>query len=132
MCGRVVAASFRDYLVAHFRARAVADPELPPTYNAAPTATLYAVADTAEGRRLGTMQWGLVPSWAARPGRGPRPINARVETLLDKPAFSDALDHGRTCLIPVDGFYEWRDGPDGKEPFLLCAAKRSPLALAAL
>lgn len=132
MCGRVVATSPRDYLAAHFDAEAAAGPELPPAYNAAPAATLYAVADTRQGRRVGTMQWGLFASWATSPGRGPRPINARVETLPDKAAFSDALDRGRTCLIPVDGFYEWREGRDGKEPFLLCAANRSPLALAAL
>lgn len=123
----------RDYLADYFGVEAVAGPELPPTYNAAPTATLYAVAATRSGNRLGTMRWGLVPPWAQRPDRGPRPINARVETLLDKATFADALDHGRTCLVPVDGFYEWQGGPGGKQPFLLLSAlDAAPLALAGL
>lgn len=73
----------------------------------------------------------FVPSWSASPRRGRRPINARVETLLDNRMFSDALHH-RTCLIPVDGFYEWRDGPEGKQPFLLQASDGSALVLAGL
>lgn len=131
MCGRVVATASRDELVGLFGIEAVVGPQLAPTYNAAPDATLYAVAETGNGRRLGSMHWGFVPSWSPTPRRGPRPINARVESLLNKPMFSEALDH-RTCLIPVDGFYEWRDGPDGKQPFLLQSPDGSPLALAGL
>ncbi len=132
MCGRVVSALPRDYLAAHFGVEQVVGAELPPSYNVAPGAVLYAVADTRAGRRLGTMTWGLVPSWATRPDAGPRPINARAETLLDRPAFADALEHRRICIVPVDGFYEWRDGPDGKRPFLLTAVDGFPLAVAAL
>jgi putative SOS response-associated peptidase YedK len=132
MCGRVVSALPRDYLSAYFEVHEAGAPELPPRYNVAPGAELYAVADTRSGRRLGTMQWGLVPPWASNPSEGPRPINARAETLLDRPSFAEALEHRRLCLIPVDGFYEWREGPDGKQPFLLSAPDGSPLALAGL
>ncbi len=131
MCGRVVATSERDELVDLFDVDAVVGPPLAPAYNAAPDATLYAVAETSRGRRLGSMRWGFVPSWSASPRRGRRPINARVETLLDIRMFSDSLDH-RTCLIPVDGFYEWRDSPEGKQPFLLQAPDGSALVLAGL
>jgi len=131
VCGRVVATSKRDDLAGLFDVDAVVGPELAPAYNAAPDATLYAVADTGQGRRLGCMRWGFVPSWSADPRRGPRPTNARVETLLDNRLFSDAL-HRRTCLIPVDGFYEWMDGPEGKQPFLLQASDGSALVLAGL
>ncbi len=132
MCGRVVSALPRDYLAAYFDVEDAVGPELPPSYNVAPGASLYAVADTRAGRRLGAMQWGLVPPWASRPDNGPRPINARVETLLDKAVFADAAENRRFCLVPVDGFYEWREGPDGKQPFLLTAPDGLPLALAGL
>jgi putative SOS response-associated peptidase YedK len=131
VCGRVVATASRDELVGLFGVEAVVGPELAPTYNAAPEATLYAVAETGRGRSLGSMRWGFVPSWSASPRHGPRPINARVESLLNKRMFSEALDH-RTCLIPVDGFYERQDGPDGKQPFLLQAPDRSLVVLAGL
>lgn len=132
MCGRVVSAFSRDDLAAYLDADEIVTPELPPSYNVAPGATLYALAQTSGGRRLGTMRWGLVPSWASHPDEGPRPINARAETLLERPAFSDALERRRVCLVPVGGFYEWREGPEGKEPFLLTSSDGSPLVLAAL
>lgn len=132
MCGRAVATLPRDYLAEYFAVDQVVAEELPPSYNVAPTALLYAVARTRAGRRLGTMQWGMVPSWAANPNEGPRPVNAKAETLLDRPLFADALEHGRRVIVPVDGFYEWQDGPDGKQPFLLAAPDGSPLAFAGL
>jgi putative SOS response-associated peptidase YedK len=105
---------------------------LPPRYNVAPTAIVPAIAGTRAGRRLGTMSWGLVPSWADDPTTGPRPINARAETLADRPLFADALVR-RRCVVPVDGFYEWRARPDGtKQPFFLSSPDASMLALAAL
>jgi putative SOS response-associated peptidase YedK len=123
----------RDYLAEYFAVDEVVGDELPPSYNVAPTALLYAVARTrAGGRRLGAMQWGMVPSWAANPKEGPRPINAKAETLLDRPLFADALEHGRRVIVPVDGFYEWQDAPEGKQPFLLAAPDGSPLAFAGL
>lgn len=132
MCGRAVSTLPRDYLAEYFEADQVVGDELPASYNVAPTAMLYAVAGTRSGRRLGTMQWGMVPSWATSPKEGPRPINAKAETLLDRPLFADALEHGRRVIVPVDGFYEWEDGPDGKQPFLLTSPGGSPLAFAGL
>ncbi len=98
MCGRVVSSLSRPFLAEHFGAEAVADPELPPSYNAAPGAMLHIVAEGSAGRRVGAMRWGLVPPWADSPDRGPRPINARAETLLARPAFADAMRRGHRCL----------------------------------
>lgn len=106
--------------------------QLPISYNVAPTAEVYAVAATVRGRRLGTMSWGLVPSWSSGPQGGPRPINARAETLLDRPLFADAV-RGRRCLIPSDGFYEWRKSSGGSRlPFFIAARDGAPLAFAGL
>lgn len=133
MCGRVVSTSTVDHLVDWLAVDEVVVPELPPSWNVAPGRDLYAVARTRSGgRRLGLMRWGLVPSWSSDPAAGPRPINARVESLLDRPAFADALVR-RRCLIPVDGFYEWeRLAGRARQPWFLTAAEGGPLALAGL
>ncbi|MDQ3573763.1 MAG: SOS response-associated peptidase [Actinomycetota bacterium] len=132
MCGRVVSSLPRDVLAEHFSAEEVAGPELPPSYNAAPGATLHIVAEGTAGRRVGTMRWGLVPPWADSPDRGPRPINARAETLLTKRAFADAMRRGHRCLVPVSGFFEFKPTPEGKQPYLLTAPDGFPLAMAGL
>ncbi|MEP6856543.1 MAG: SOS response-associated peptidase [Pedococcus sp.] len=134
MCGRVVVASPLDVLAGYFGVVEVVAPDRPPSWNVAPGAELLAVAGTPSGRRMGTMRWGLVPSWSNHPSAGPRPINARVETLLDKVVFGEALAR-RRCLVVVDGFYEWRRPPGGaKQPYFLDAgdASGAPLALAGL
>ena len=132
MCGRVVSSLPRDFLAEHFSAEEVAGPELPPSYNAAPGAMLHVVAEGREGRRVGTMRWGLVPPWADNPGRGPRPINARAETLLAKRVFADAMRSGHRCVVPVSGFFEFEPSPEGKQPYLLTAPDGFPLAMAGL
>lgn len=132
MCGRVVSARPPHELAAFFRAENCVTE--PPTrrYNVAPTDEVYAVAASAAGRRLGTMHWGLVPSWSPDPGAGPRPINARAESILRRPLFADALSR-RRCLVVVDGFYEWRREPGGsKQPYFISPADGTPLALAGL
>ncbi len=134
MCGRVVSTSTVDQLVDWLRIDDVVAPELPPSWNVAPGRDLYSVARTRSGaRRLGLMRWGLVPSWSADPATGPRPINARAESLLDRPAFADALVR-RRCLVPVDGFYEWERlaGRATRQPWFLAAVGGRPLALAGL
>jgi putative SOS response-associated peptidase YedK len=86
-------------------------------FNVAPTDPVYAVAVGSDGeRRLGTFRWGLVPSWAKDPKGAARMINARAETVVDKPAFRKALQR-RRCLVPADGFYEWLRVGDERQPF---------------
>ncbi|MDQ6727510.1 MAG: SOS response-associated peptidase [Actinomycetota bacterium] len=134
MCGRIVVASPLDVLAGYFGVAEVVAPERPPSWNVAPGAEVLAVAGTPSGRRMGTMRWGLVPSWANDASAGPRPINARVESLLDKAVFAEALAR-RRCLVVVDGFYEWRRPAGGpKQPYFLDSGDGSgePLALAGL
>ena len=133
MCGRVVSSSSVTQLVDWLRIDEVVAPDLPPSWNVAPGRELYVVAGTrAHTRRLGVMRWGLVPSWSTDPSSGPRPINARAESLLDRPAFADAVAH-RRCLVPVDGFYEWRRLPSGaRQPWFVDPDGGGPLVMAGL
>lgn len=123
MCGRY--ASFRDAqdLADEFAIADVADDArlLPPSWNLAPTDPVRIVVeraakDTGEVRRsLRLARWGLVPSWSKDPKGGARMINARAESILDKPAFAKPFGV-RRCLVPADGYYEWRVLPDGASP----------------
>lgn len=134
MCGRIVVTRPLDVLAASFGAAEVVAAERPPSWNVAPGGEIPAVAGTRHGRRLGTMRWGLVPSWSTDAGAGPRPTNARVEGILDKAVFAESLAR-RRCLVVVDGFYEWRRPAGGpKQPYLLDLADGSgdPFALAAI
>ena len=128
MCGRMVSVTTRADLVEWFQVRQVVGPDLGPSWNVAPGRDLYVVATGGGGLRLGTMKWGLVPSWSAGPGSGPRPINARAESLLDKPAFAEAAAR-RRCIVPADGFYEW---DADRLPHHLSDPGGAPLAFAAL
>ena len=124
----MVSVTTRADLVAWFRVGEVVGADLGPSWNVAPGRDLYVVAPSRSGLRLGTMKWGLVPSWSTDPGSGPRPINARAESLLEKPMFADAVAR-RRCIVPADGFYEWdRD----RLPFHLASPDGTPLAFAGL
>jgi len=104
-----------------------------PRYNVAPTQMLP-VLISAEDRRVASMRWGLVPSWAKDPAIGSRMINARSETLEEKPAFRGAF-RSRRCLILADGFYEWQKSGTGKgpsTPFYFRRADSKPFAFAGL
>lgn len=85
-------------------------------YNIAPTQNIPALYIRDRRRVLSDCRWGLVPSWARDPSLGARMINARAETLADKPAFRKAF-RSRRCLIPADGFYEWQATDTGKQPY---------------
>jgi putative SOS response-associated peptidase YedK len=100
-------------------------------YNIAPSQSLLAVRQAREGREFARLHWGLVPFWAKSEKTGYSMINARAETLADKPAFRAAYRH-RRCLIPADGFYEWTPGPDGKQPHYIRMGDGEVFALAGL
>lgn len=92
-------------------------PNLAPRWNVAPTQPVAVVRRSAAGgRELVTMRWGLVPHWAKDASMAAKMINARAETVADKPAFRDAFRH-RRCLVPADGFYEWREENGRRQPF---------------
>jgi putative SOS response-associated peptidase YedK len=107
--------------------------ELAPRYNIAPTQPVAVVAD-AQKRAIGMFRWGLIPSWAKDPSIGNRLINARAETLMEKPSFKTAFQR-RRCLILADGFFEWHR-PAGKaarpQPYYFRLADGKPFAFAGL
>lgn len=105
---------------------------LPPRYNIAPSQTVPAVtlADH-DTRQLGLYRWGLIPYWAKDEKIGFKMINARSETVASKSAFRNAFQK-RRCLLPTDGYYEWRKQSDGKQPFLFRRKDRRLMAFAGL
>jgi len=132
MCGRFTVQSSPDRLARFLEVEEIVAPDLGARYNVAPTDEVYAVATGDSRRRLGTFRWGLVPWWADSPAVGSRMINARAETVAERKGFREAFER-RRCLIPADGFYEWRKEPDGRrQPFHIRRRDRQPLAFAGL
>jgi putative SOS response-associated peptidase YedK len=158
MCGRYAAAKDPDALVEEFEVdEVVVDQPLSPDYNVAPTKQVYTVlqrrphgdgaspdsdGDAPVPRQLRVARWGLVPSWAKDRSIGSRMINARVETLAEKPAYRRAYAK-RRCLLPADGYFEWytptapdaprtKAGKPRKQPFYIHPADGSSLAMAGL
>jgi putative SOS response-associated peptidase YedK len=147
VCGRYASSRKPEDLVEEFEVdRVTVSTALEPDYNVAPTKPVYAVLDRVPRdlpgapaeRRLASVSWGLVPSWAKDPSIGSRLINARVETLGDKPAFRRAFAK-RRCLLPADGYYEWyvteqlgSNGKPRKQPFYLAPQDGGILAMAGL
>lgn len=131
MCGRFAFHSPHETVVQLFALGADA-PHVPPRWNIAPSSGIAAVrAAAGGGRELVLLQWGLVPSWAKERSIGQRLVNARVETLRDKPAFRAAFRR-RRCLVVADGYYEWRALGAAKQPYLIEAQDRAPFGMAAL
>ncbi len=135
MCGRFTLTADPDTLRQVFAlgtASAGALAELSPRYNVAPSQPVaVAVADSEGGRKLAFLKWGLIPSWAKDPKIGSRMINARAETLAEKPSFRTALKK-RRCLILADGFYEWKREGKTKTPMYIQLKSGEPFAFAGL
>jgi len=101
-----------------------------PRYNVAPTQNVVAILRD-ETKHLDFLRWGLIPSWAKEESIGAKMINARAETLAEKPSFKRLLQ-GRRCLIVADGFYEWRQEAGGKTPMYFTLPDHEPFAFAGL
>jgi putative SOS response-associated peptidase YedK len=131
MCGRIVITAPDEALARLFDAVPGNDLPQGPRYNLCPTQAL-AVAVSEDGRRrLRSMRWGFVPHWYKTPADGPLLINARAETIAEKPAFRAAARE-RRCLIPADGFYEWTKDGDRKLPWYITRADGAPMAMAGI
>jgi len=131
MCGRYLLVSPIEALRRLF---AVDSPgiNLAPRWNIAPTTACLVLRRSANGsRRFDMLRWGLVPSWARDAGGASRMINARGETVADKPAYREALRR-RRCLVPADGFYEWPETGDDRRPVLFRRADREAFVFAGL
>ncbi|MCA0294928.1 MAG: SOS response-associated peptidase [Actinobacteria bacterium] len=139
MCGRYALSMAGEDLEEYFEIDEVAGPLPGPDWNIAPTDPVPAVFErerSGELRRLlSPVRWGLVPSWSKDASGAARLINARVETLAEKPAFRKALA-ARRCLLPADGYYEWYpvtiDGKAAKQPYFIRPADGTPLVMAGL
>ncbi|NJO76683.1 MAG: SOS response-associated peptidase [Leptolyngbyaceae cyanobacterium RM1_406_9] len=129
MCGRFTLTQTSEAIANHFRLSEV--PDLPPRYNIAPTQPVAAIVLDQEQRQFRHFYWGLIPFWAKDPKIGVRLINARSETVSEKPAFRTAFKR-RRCLIVTDGFYEWKKVEKQKQPFYFCRSDCHPFAFAGL
>ena len=132
MCGRFTQAFTWAEVVAFYSLIDEIAPSLSASWNVAPTHNAGVIVLGRDGLRFQPMRWGLVPSWAKDPSIGSKLINARFETLGEKPAFRKALK-SRRCIVPISGFYEWQKQARGKQPFFITSADAGkPLTLAGL
>jgi putative SOS response-associated peptidase YedK len=132
MCGRFFLQRDPAGLARYF-GTSNAVPNLRPSWNIAPTQDSVVVRRHPESgaRHLDLLRWGLVPRWAKDASGGARLMNARGESVAEKPAFRDAF-RKRRCLVPMDGFYEWRQEGARKQPYAVAMADASPMAAAGL
>lgn len=129
MCGRFAFYSPHEAVVRLF---GVADaPEVEPRYNIAPTQFIATVREAGGPREVAMLHWGLVPSWAKEKSIGARMINARAETLGEKPSFRNAWKR-RRCLVLADGYYEWQRSGAVKQPYFISFASGEPFGMAGL
>jgi putative SOS response-associated peptidase YedK len=130
MCGRFTLRTSPQKLLENF---GVAFPDFSPRYNIAPTQLVFALRATPEGtaRQAAALRWGLIPSWAKDPKIGSKSINARAETLAEKPMFRAAFKR-RRCLVLADGYYEWRTNGKSKLPYHFRYEDQRPFAFAGL
>lgn len=139
MCGRFRVARSKEILEEAFDAEDSLSPgEWQPRYNVAPGQPVVAVVQNSANqdaertvRRLTQLRWGLVPAWAKDAAVGHKMINARAETAADRPAFCEAMRR-RRCLIPADGFYEWKRAGKEKLPYCFTLADDAVFAFAGL
>jgi putative SOS response-associated peptidase YedK len=129
MCGRFAFYSPREAVVRLFGLPAA--PEVEPRWNIAPTQFVATIREPGGPRELAMLYWGLVPSWAKEKAIGARMINARSETLTEKPSFRNAFRR-RRCLILADGYYEWQRSGAVKQPYFISFADGQPFGMAGL
>lgn len=133
MCGRMAMTLPSDEMAQVFSAVPANDLPTVPNYNVCPTdAVRVIISDADAQRRLTAMRWGLIPHWYKKPNGGPLLINARAETLAEKPAFRAAA-RARRGLVVATGFYEWtKDAEGARDPWYITRCDDAPLAFAAV
>lgn len=128
MCGRFSFSQSSEALAEAFH---LSVPSLSPRYNIAPTQPAPTILQSTDGRELKLLHWGLIPSWAKDTKMGAKLINARAETVDEKPAFRSAFKK-RRCLVLADGFYEWQQQNGKKQPYYFRVEDGKPFAFAGL
>ena len=132
MCGRLAVTLPNDAMAQLFAAQPANDLPEVPNYNVCPTTQVHTIRIEGGTRHLSSMRWGFIPRWYEKPNGGPLLINARAETIAEKPAFRTAARE-RRCLIPASGFYEWtKDSESGRDPWFIHAHDKAPLAFAGI
>lgn len=138
MCGRFILRTFPASFAQALHIDAVPDQlNLWPRYNIAPTQHVAVVvppfgdSSREAGHTLTGMRWGLIPKWMKEPPKSGGFINARSETVFEKPSFRSAIKYHR-CLVPADGFYEWQKTPDGKQPYVFERPDHEPFCFAGI
>ena len=130
MCGRMAVTLPHDAMAQVFDASLSNDLPQVPNYNVCPTVQVHTVTSADGVRRLQPMRWGFIPKWYKKPNGGPLLINARSETIAEKPAFRDAC-RNRRCLIVADGFYEWKREKDQTPlPWWVTRSDSAPMVFA--
>jgi putative SOS response-associated peptidase YedK len=132
MCGCITNTLPTDAMAQLFAAAPNNDLPDVPNYNICPTDSVHTVTSNEGSRRLEPMRWGFIPTWYKTPNDGPLLINARAETIAEKPAFKDAC-RTRRCVIVATGFYEWtKDADGGRNPWYISRCDSAPVAFAAI
>jgi putative SOS response-associated peptidase YedK len=129
MCGRYAITTAPEAIRQLFRY--LEQPNFPPRYNVAPTQPVPIVRVVEGKRQFALVRWGLIPAWVKDPRTFSLVINARAESVLDKPTFKNAMKY-RRCLFPADGFYEWERKGEKKRPYFVRLKGGGPLAFAGL
>lgn len=130
MCGRFIQCTSGEALAERFHLPII--PDLTPRYNVAPSQSVGVIRVTHAGHReFVALRWGLVPAWSPEPRTAYSTFNARAETVADKPTYRQAFRR-RRCLIPADGFYEWRRVGKRKQPYCIAPTDGEPFAFAGL
>jgi putative SOS response-associated peptidase YedK len=131
MCGRYTLTVTLEELLVRYMIGETMVPFHRPKYNVAPSQQVLSIIHDGQANRLGELKWGLVPPWADDPKVGFQMLNARSETAASKPAFQTPLRRKR-CLIPADGFYEWKTTATGKQPMRITLKSRALFSMAGL
>ena len=131
MCGRFTITDPIEQILERYYASIADGFEYRPNYNAAPMQHIPTIIGSKDGNRLGSLRWGLVPVWAKDDKIGNKMINARAETLAEKPAFKRLISSKR-CIIPTNGFYEWRKEGTAKQPMRILMKDDRLFSLAGL
>ena len=129
MCGRFAQRTDARKLAKEFKVREV--PETKPRYNIAPTQDILSIRQAEDEREAVFLKWGLIPSWAKDASIGAKLLNARSETVTEKPSFREAFKK-RRCIIPADGFYEWQRTGGKKQPYFFHLHDERPFGFAGL
>lgn len=131
MCGRYSNKAKKEEIEAEFNVTINQDRIFHPRYNIAPTQLIDVILEAKGERIINKLKWGLIPNWAKDDSLAAKMINARAETLTEKPSFKNAFK-SRRCIIPASGFYEWQKTKDGKQPFYFYLKEKAVFGFAGL